>query len=252
MSNLGKGLLIFALIGAIAAGVLGYLVVGQYNTAKSDRDAAKTQVTTLTGQLTTAKKDRDDAVAAQKTAEQKATDDDTKITDLNNQLTQAQKDATDAKSAQQKAQDDLTAANQKLNDIQTQLGSETPVQYKDDVAKAQKDAADAQAQQKVLQDSLDQSNQKVKDLIADINEEKGHTEPPGVSGKVTFVDRTWNFVVLDVGLDAGVVPNGELIVYRGKTFLGKVRVTRADPSDAVAEILPDNKGQIQVGDAVLN
>jgi hypothetical protein len=31
-----------------------------------------------------------------------------------------------------------------------------------------------------------------------------------------------------------------------------VRVTRADPNDAVAEILPDIKGQIQVGDAVLN
>jgi hypothetical protein len=209
-------------------------------------------VTSLNGQLTTAKKDVADAQAAQKTAEQKASDDDSKITDLNNQLTEAQKTATDAKTALQSAQSDLTTANQKLADIQGQLGTETPAQYKDDVAKAQKDAADAQAQQKVLQDAVDQSNQKIKDLTADINSEKTGTEPPGVSGKVTFVDRTWNFVVLDVGLDAGVVPNGELIVYRGKTFLGKVRVTRADPSDAVAEILPDNKGEIQVGDAVLN
>jgi len=48
------------------------------------------------------------------------------------------------------------------------------------------------------------------------------------------------------------VPNGELIVYRGKTFLGKIRVTRADPGDSVAEILPDIKGNIQVGDRVLN
>jgi cell shape-determining protein MreC len=104
----------------------------------------------------------------------------------------------------------------------------------------------------VLQDSVDQANQKIKDLTDAVNRAKNGSEPPGVSGKVTFVDRTWNFVVLDVGLDAGVVPNGELIVYRGKTFLGKVRVTRADPNDAVAEILPDIKGQIQVGDAVLN
>jgi cell shape-determining protein MreC len=75
---------------------------------------------------------------------------------------------------------------------------------------------------------------------------------PGVSGKVTFVDRTWNFVVLDVGISAGVVPNGELIVYRGQTFLGKLRVTKVDPNDAVAEILPDVKGDIQIGDKVLN
>ena len=47
-------------------------------------------------------------------------------------------------------------------------------------------------------------------------------------------------------------PNGELIVYRGQNFLGKVRVTKADPNDSVAEILPDIKGDIQVGDDVLN
>ena len=75
---------------------------------------------------------------------------------------------------------------------------------------------------------------------------------PGVSGKVTFVDNTWNFVVLDVGLANGVVPNGELIVYRGRSFLGKVKVTKVDPNDAVAEILPDTKGVIQIGDSVLN
>jgi hypothetical protein len=105
---------------------------------------------------------------------------------------------------------------------------------------------------KIVQDLEQQDKQKIQDLMADINNENKKVEPPGVSGKVTFVDRTWNFVVLDVGLDAGVVPNGELIVYRGKTFLGKIRVTRADPNDSVAEILPDIKGNIQVGDAVLN
>jgi hypothetical protein len=75
---------------------------------------------------------------------------------------------------------------------------------------------------------------------------------PGVSGKVTFVDNAWNFVILDVGLANGVVPNGELIVYRNNAFLGKVRVTKVDPNDSVAEILPDVKGSIQIGDKVLN
>ena len=32
----------------------------------------------------------------------------------------------------------------------------------------------------------------------------------------------------------------------------EVKVTKADPNDAVAEILPDVKGDIQVGDRVLN
>ena len=76
--------------------------------------------------------------------------------------------------------------------------------------------------------------------------------PPGISGRVTYVNRAWNFVVLDVGLSNGVVPNGELIVYRGNDFLGKVKVTKADPNDSVADILPSSKGDIQIGDYVLN
>jgi hypothetical protein len=252
MSSLGKILLIVALLGAIAAGVLGYLVNGKWTETKADLATANGHVTTLTGQLKTAQTDLKTAQAAQKDAEDKATADDTKITDLNNQLTTATKDRDDAKGALDAAKKDAADAKAQVAQMTSDLGGKTVQQYKDDVAAAQKAQADAQAQQKVLQDDLDQANDKVKQLTTDINAAKTGNEPPGVSGKVTFVDRTWNFVVLDVGLDAGVVPNGELIVYRGKTFLGKVRVTRADPNDAVAEILPDVKGQIQVGDAVLN
>ncbi len=252
MSSIGKILLIVALLGAIAAGVMGYLVNVKWGETKADLSTANGKVTTLTGQLKTAQTDLKTAQDAQKAAEDKATADESKISDLNNQLTTATKDATDAKAALDTAKADAATANKSLADLQAKLNGKSVDDYMKDVADAQKQRDDAVAQQKVLQDSVDQSNQKIKDLMADINAEHNKTEPPGVSGKVTFVDRTWNFVVLDVGLDAGVVPNGELIVYRGKTFLGKVRITRADPNDAVAEILPDVKGQIQVGDAVLN
>ena len=49
--------------------------------------------------------------------------------------------------------------------------------------------------------------------------------------------------MLNVGLSNGVVPNGELIVYReARNFLGKVKVTSAeDDADSVADILPGRK-----------
>ncbi len=252
MSSLGKGLLIFALVGALAAGVMAYLVSQQYTGAKTDLAGAQQKAQIAIKQLAKAQDDTKTAQAAQKDAEDKATTDEGKLTDLTTTLTQAQKDRDDAKAAASKAQDDLTAAQQKLNDLTTSLGGQTPDQWKATIAQDQKDRDDAQSQLKVVQDQLQQSEDSVKKLTTEINASNQHLEPPGVSGKVTFVDRTWNFVVLDVGLDAGVVPNGELIVYRGKNFLGKIRVTRADPNDAVAEILPDVKGEIEVGDAVLN
>jgi hypothetical protein len=85
-----------------------------------------------------------------------------------------------------------------------------------------------------------------------INRTATGTLPPGISGKVTFVNRTWNFVVLNVGLSNGIVPNGELIVYHGRNFLGKIKVTSAEATSSVADILPDAKADIQVGDDVIN
>jgi hypothetical protein len=49
-----------------------------------------------------------------------------------------------------------------------------------------------------------------------------------------------------------VVPSGELVVYRGNEFLGKVKVTSAEDNTAVADILPGAKADIQVGDDVIN
>jgi hypothetical protein len=223
------------------------------------RGEDKTNLATAQQGRETAEKSTKEAQAKLTVAQAATADVTTKLTaatskadDLNNQLTAAQKDAADAKSAEQTAKDAATAAQGKVDQMTKDLDGHTVPEYKAMVDKAQKDSADAQTELKIAQDAKEASDEHVKQLIVDINNRNSKTEPPGVSGKVTFVDRTWNFVVLDVGLDAGVVPNGELIVYRGRTFLGKIRVTRADPKDAVAEILPDVKGNIQVGDAVLN
>ena len=157
----------------------------------------------------------------------------------------AEKAVAQAKADGQKAADDLKAINDKLQ-------GKTVDEIVAARAKAEADFASSQAEQKILTDQVQEAQAKVKQLMADINASKVPYIPPGVSGKVTFVNHTWNFVVIDVGLSNGVVPNGQLIVYRKNNFLGKVKVTTADANSAVADILPDAKGDIQVGDYVLN
>jgi cell shape-determining protein MreC len=242
----------FACLGGVVALVTGYLVV-----QKRGEDAVtlkQTQDAKAASDLA-AKKAQDDA----KAADAAKADDDTKlttatasITDLTTQLATAKQQATDAQTASQTANDAAKAAQAKVDAITTTLGGKTADELLAETTKAQSDLQAAQAEQKIIQDNLQQAQQQVADLTVAINNSKTGKMPPGVSGKVTFVDHAWNFVILDVGLSAGVVPNGELIVYRGKNFLGKVRVTKVDPNDAVAEIMPDIKGDIQVGDAVLN
>jgi hypothetical protein len=251
MSKLGKIFVYIALVGAIAAGVFGYMLIQKYQGSQATVVNVQQSLTLETSKEKKTEKDLTDANAAkdqvttQLTAANATIDDDkTKLAaaqkaqdDINTQLTQAKADA-------QKAADDLAGT---LKDLGMPVAD-----AKAKIAKDESDLAAAQAQQKILQDQLQASQKQIADLQDAINREQAGTMPPGISGKVTFVNRAWNFVVLNVGISNGVVPNGELIVYRGRNFLGKVKVTSAEATTAVADILPNAKADIQVGDDVLN
>jgi hypothetical protein len=251
MSKLGKILLYVAFAGAIVSAVAGFMVIHQRGEdAKNLADAQ--QAKTVADQATAkAKAEAADLTKAKADSDAKLADATSKLDDLNTQLAAAKKAATDAQTAQQTAEANAKTAQDKLDAFTKTLNGETPEQYVADAKKAQDDLVTAQSEQKIIQDQYTAAQQQIVELQNAINREKTG-QMPGVSGKVTFVDHAWNFVILDVGLAAGVVPNGELIVYRGHNFLGKVRVTKVDPNDSVAEILPDVKGDIQIGDAVLN
>jgi seryl-tRNA synthetase len=251
MSNLGKILLWVALVGALVAVGAGVMLILQYNSAKTSlaqslasEKADQQTITKDKAEYTALKAAKDQSDADLATAK-------SKVDDLTSQATTLQKAADDAKAAITAAQAAQKDAEDKLASINKDLDGKTPQQYKDAETKAEADAQAAQSELKIVQDALDADKTQIADLQDAINRSKTG-KMPGVSGKVTFVDNAWNFVILDVGLANGVVPNGELIVYRNNAFLGKVRVTKVDPNDAVAEILPDVKGTIQVGDKVLN
>jgi len=252
MSPLGKILLYVAFAGAIAAAIAGGLIIEKRG---EDAQTLKQTQDAKLASDTAARKAQADAVAAQAAkadSDKQLADATSKISDLNTQLAAAQKQVTDATTAEQTANDAAKAAQDKLDAITKTLNGASPQDLVDQAKKAQDDLAAAQAEQKIIQDQLQAEQTQVATLQDAINRSNNGGKMPGVSGKVTFVDLVWNFVILDVGLSNGVVPNGELIVYRGRNFLGKVRVTKVDPNDAVAEILPDIKGDIQIGDSVLN
>jgi hypothetical protein len=255
MSKLGKILLWVALFGAIVAAGAGIALVyapNGFNEAKAN--LAQTTAAKVADDQTIVKQKAENAqlAAAKAESDKELADATTKISDLNTQLTTAQQQVKDANTAVETANKNAQTAKAALDAIQTTLGGETPEQYKADKEKAESDLQAALSEQKILQDQMQAYQQQVAYLKDAINRSTHGGQMPGVSGKVTFVDHAWNFVILNVGLSNGVVPNGELIVYRNNTFLGKIKVTKVDPNDSVAEILPDVKGDIQIGDKVLN
>ena len=76
--------------------------------------------------------------------------------------------------------------------------------------------------------------------------------PPALKGKVIAVDPKYEFVVLDIGLDDGVLARGEMLVNRSGKLVARVRILTAESHRSVANVLSDWKqGEIMEGDVVL-
>lgn len=79
--------------------------------------------------------------------------------------------------------------------------------------------------------------------------------PPGLKGKVLAVDPRYDFVVLDIGGNQGVLEHGQLLVNRDGKLVGKVRVTKVEPNRSIANIIDDWKQpgtEVMEGDLVFH
>ena len=78
------------------------------------------------------------------------------------------------------------------------------------------------------------------------------TLPADLKGKVLVADPKWNFVVLNVGEDQGVLERGELLVNRNGKLVAKVIVRSVQKDRCIANVLPGwELGEVMEGDQVI-
>ena len=76
--------------------------------------------------------------------------------------------------------------------------------------------------------------------------------PAGLKGKVLVADPKWNFVVLNVGEDQGVLERGELLVNRNGKLVAKVVVRSVQKDRCIANVMPGwELGEVMEGDQVI-
>jgi hypothetical protein len=116
---------------------------------------------------------------------------------------------------------------------------------------------------KMLQDNLAVSEQENKIISQKLR--KTETElavfkdkeffvplPAGLRGKVLVADPKWNFVVLNVGEDQGVLERGELLVNRNGKLVAKVVVRGVQKDRSIANVMPGwELGEVMEGDVVI-
>ncbi len=246
----------------IASAVLLLLSAGLSFANKSKLAAKNLELGDAHNATTAAQSTAAQAKTAQKTAEKNAADAATKASDLQGQLTAATSQTNDLNTK-------LADATKNMTDLQGQL----------DAAKA---AAAAATTKGPTGDVIPDAAQKIAELTNQLNEQKVMREGlegqaksadaranalakqiadrasgvsmNGLHGQVLAVDHNWNFVVLNLGNRNGVNNNAEMVVERGGSMVGRLRITSVEPSQSVADIVPNSVPagiDVRPGDAVV-
>jgi hypothetical protein len=202
---------------------------GKYNTTKKDLTKTTTELnqTKTTLEATTAAKDKAEAdlLAQTKRAEK-----------LNEDLT--------------KTREDLTTAQQELQAYKvTGVTPKQIVGFTQEYKKVQDNLATVETENKLL-------TQKIKKLETELAVYRDPnffvTLPASLKGKVLVADPKWNFVVLNVGEDQGVLERGELLVNRNGKLVAKVVVRSVQKGQSIANVMPGwELGEVMEGDLVI-
>lgn len=243
--------LIIAIVGGLAAGVINFIkvkevietVVQQRNDERSQKETAQNELKKTKSELATTKKDLDttktkltQTTSQLETANAKVTDLDKRNTDLTAQLNTTRSDRD--KAQQQLAQWD-------------QMGL-TPPQVKalmEDLKKTQGERNSLTAENKLLIKKRNELQSRLDEIVGS---DQTPVLPAGLKGKVMVVDPKYDFVVLNIGENNGVLPRGELMVDRNGKLIAKVRVSRVEKDRSIANIIPGwTAGDVMEGDQVI-
>ncbi|MGZ8901054.1 MAG: hypothetical protein ACXW3Z_13255 [Limisphaerales bacterium] len=100
-------------------------------------------------------------------------------------------------------------------------------------------------------------SRKISDLERRLNRYEGDEIaevplPPGTKGNIVAVDPKYDFVVIDIGAQQGVLQDAKMMINRDGKLIGKVKITTVEPNRSVANILPEWKqDEVMEGDQVL-
>ncbi|HSI87242.1 MAG TPA: hypothetical protein VK970_25865 [Candidatus Methylacidiphilales bacterium] len=242
-----------ALLGLAVSGYCGYTLVGKI-TAKQGELTSKLKAVTDTenaiASLDTKIKEQKEELT---TLDTKKKDLVAQIAAINDKLAEVKRKAEGLDAQVKEANDKALAAEKDLKDKTDKYGDVKPDVLRAEIAKLEQEVAALEGERKVLEvqeKELVNEAAKLRKAVA-VAAQGGPI--PGVSGKVTAVNRTWNYATVNVGTHEGVAPNGVLHVYRGRTFVGKLRVISVEAHSSTANVLREESAkEIQVGDEIMN
>jgi multidrug efflux pump subunit AcrA (membrane-fusion protein) len=243
--------LLIAIVAGLTAGVLNFVKV------KENITVLRTDLKTTQDNLASTKTDLNNTKSTLAKTESDLKRTRTQLADAVAERDKAVKAEALAQQRAQKLTDEMTDVRKKLDDAQAELAA-----YKV-AGMTPLEVANANKQIKELQNTLNALRAENKILLTTIRNLKSElaiyrdpeSRPPlpaTLHGKVVVYDPKWEFVLLDVGEDQGVVVNGELLVNRNGKLIAKVIVRSIQKDRCIANIVSGWKyGELIEGDSVI-
>jgi hypothetical protein len=242
--------LILALLAALAVGVVNIVLIkDKINTLVTDRNTQRSGRLMAEGERDKAKTD---------------------LAKKEKELDQSKQELAEAKTERDKAVTTATAAVKKADDLANKLAQTTEDRDKAQTELAAYKATGVSAEMvgklntllKNAKDELDIAKEEqmvlqrtVNRLQSRLNKYEGTNQVVtlrhDLRGKIIVVDPKWDFVVLNVGLNQGVLEEGEMLVSREGKLVAKVIVRSVEKNRSIANIVPGWKlGEVIEGDEV--
>ena len=250
-----KIFLILSAVLLLLSSGLSFLNKSKLTASLNDAKTAHQQATAGQSEATKVRADLKKAQQTAQEAVQAATDAKTSTDGYKTQIAKLQTDVKTATDSLQAKETQLADLNKKLTDATVGLKQNGPDV---DIAKQVDDLKRSRDELQLVKDSLDtQLKNSQAQLAAAAKRQQSYEDKSamlGLHGRVLAVNREYNFVVLDLGSRSGVSSNATMIVQRGGSLVGKIRTVSVEPSQTVADIVPNSVPAgvvVQPGDTVI-
>jgi hypothetical protein len=204
-------------------------------------------------------KDREAAVAA---ASAKFGDTQTKMASTEGELAKIRVEKNDLQAKLRDNETEIADLHRRIENAESKAAtgpvpatSTAELQAQLDDAKKQLDSAERE--KILLSDKLRVTQEKSPQFETEKKQRRPAGQgpnPPGIRGTVLAVNQAYNFVVLSLGARQGVEANSEMLVLRGGSFIGRIRISSVEPATAIGDIITSTLArgvQVQPGDIVV-
>lgn len=243
--------LIVAIVAGLAVAGLNFVKIKETITTLkeslaseiSQKEAAQTELASTKKNLDQTTKERDAAKAEIASTQEER---DKAVAEAENQTKRASRIA-----------DELAKTKQDLGDSQGEMAAWKALGISvDKVGTMITELKRVKEERNTIAEANRISEQKVaslKNRLMQYEDENYRVElPSSLQGKVLVADPKWDFVVLNIGQNQGLLENGVLLVNRNGRLVAKVQVRSVQPDRAIANVLPNWKlGEVMEGDQVI-